>query len=135
MRASKYRSAITELSRLDAAAASGPSATSGQEVNSVVARHGRSRPLPPPASSTRPYLASCRRWKEQLAELSPISSPAWVAVSGPSRRSTPISDSLIGCAMARRARGSVSRVTDRGAPTRLAVGLSSAMDAKIAFES
>ncbi len=106
----------------------------------MVARQGRSRPLPPPASSTRPYFASCRRWKEQLAELSPISSPAWVAVSGPSRRSTPISDSRIGWAMARSARGLVSRVTARGAPAKLAVGssvprASSAISAKIAFES
>jgi len=71
----------------------------GQEsVDTAVALHGRSLPRPPPASSTSPYLASWRRWKEQLAALSPIRSPAWVAVSGPVRRSSPISASRIGWA-------------------------------------
>src|SRR5450759_1520726 len=79
----------------------------------AVARQGRCLPWPPPASSARPYLASCRRWNEQLAELSPSIWPACVAVSGPSVRSIPSSDNLIGCASARSALGSVSRLTDR----------------------
>src|SRR6266540_1694176 len=70
-----------------AAASSGVAATLGQVVDIAVALHGRSRPRPPPASSTRPYLESCRRWNQQLWALSPTRCPAWVAVSGPSVRS------------------------------------------------
>ena len=64
---SKYRSAITELSRSAAIARSGFSAASGRLVNMAVARQGRSRPLPPPALAIIPYLASWRRWKDVLA--------------------------------------------------------------------
>src|SRR5215813_7872003 len=63
-----------------------------------------------------PYLPSWRKWNEQVAELSPSSSAALVAVSGPWVRSSPISDILIGCASARRAFGSVIRLMDRGPP-------------------
>ncbi len=126
----------------------------------AVARQGRSRPLPPPASSTIPYLASWRRWKDMLAELSPRSSAARVAVSGPSTRSSPTRDSRIGWARARSARGSRSRLTERfagrpaGSPAarpppltsrpvacqrrspagRSSVGESSPIDAKIALQ-
>ena len=88
----KYCSAMTVLSRPAAAAISGvpPPATS-QSVDVVVARHGFSRPVPPPASSTSPYLASCRRWKEQVPDDWPSNSAARVAVSGPSVRSSPTS--------------------------------------------
>ena len=130
---SKYRSAITELSRSAATASSGSSATSGRLVNMAVARHGRSRPLPPPASSTSPYLASWRRWKDMLAELSPSSSAARVAVSGPSTRSSPTSESRVGWARARSARGSRSRLTERFTGRPAAAG-SSAMHPKIALQ-
>src|SRR6266581_545997 len=118
--------ATIDRNRPDAASSAGLPVTDGTSVNMAVARHGRSRPRPPPASSTRPYLASCRRWNEQLAELSPTSSPARVAVSGPSERSSPSKDSRKGCASARSARGSVIRLTDRGCR--------SAMNAKLSFE-
>src|SRR6266511_369466 len=98
-----------------AAASSGVAATLGQVVDIAVALHGRSRPRPPPASSTRPYLESCRRWNQQLWALSPRRCPAWVAVSGPSVRSRPISRRRSGCATARSARGSVSSSGRRGA--------------------
>ena len=87
------------LSKPAAAAVSGvPSPGASQSVVIVVARHGFSRPVPPPASSTSPYLASCRRWKEQVPDDSPSSSAARVAVSGPSVRSSPTSDIRTGCA-------------------------------------
>src|SRR6476646_9251933 len=44
------------------------------------ARQGRLRPDAPGASSTKPYLASWRRWNEQLAGESPSTAPASVAV-------------------------------------------------------
>ena len=134
---SKYRSAITELSSSAATARSGFSATSGRLVNMAVARQGRSRPFPPPASSTRPYLASWRRWKDVLAELSPSSSAARVAVSGPSTRSSPTRDSRIGWARARRARGSRSRVTERfaGRPSDVLAGGSAAVESAAAGSS
>src|SRR5215471_9493869 len=68
-----------------------------------------------------PYLASWRRWNEQLAELSPSNSAARVAVSGPSVRSRPIRDILIGCASARSAFGSVIRLVERGPPEAIEV--------------
>src|SRR5215472_13302498 len=79
-----------------------------------------------------PYLASCRRWNEQLAEDSPSNSAARVAVSGPSVRSRPISDILIGCASARSAFGSVIRLVERGPPDAIEV---SGIVAKIALQS
>ena len=60
------------------------------------------------ASSTKPYLASWRRWNEHDAGLSPTSSPASVAVSAPSCASTSSSRRRIGCASARIVFGSVS---------------------------
>src|ERR1700761_3192418 len=104
---------MTEFSSPAAACWAGSSLTSGQLVNWVVALRGRSRPRPPPASSTRPYRASWRRWNEQLPELSPSRAAAWVAVIGPSRRSRPTREMRSGWARARRARGLVSRVTSR----------------------
>src|SRR3954471_8055416 len=77
-------------------------------VNVAVARHDFWRPLPPPASSTKPYFASWRKWNEHVPELSPSRSAACVAVIGPSRRRSPISAMRTGCARARIARGSVS---------------------------
>ena len=74
-----------------AAAISGESGTALQPVDVLVARHGFSRPVPPPASSTRPYLASWRKWNEVVPEDSPSSPAARVAVSGPWVRSRPIS--------------------------------------------
>src|SRR3954467_4162517 len=91
--------------------------------NIAVACQGRSRPRPPAASSTSPYLASCRRWNDALAGTSPISAPARVAVSGPSRRSRPTRRRRVGWASARRARGSVSRTVRW-----------SSIDRKISFE-
>ena len=111
---SRYRSATTVLNSWAAAVASGVSGIAGHEVDIAVARHGFSRPWPPPASSTMPYLASWRRWNEQLPELSPSSCPARVAVSGPSRRSRPISRMRSGWAIARSARGSVSSMDSAG---------------------
>ena len=58
-------------------------------------------------SSTNPYLASCRKWNEQVFGGSPINSPAWVAVSGPSSDSASSSASRTGCVIARIARGSL----------------------------
>src|SRR5690242_9532919 len=110
---SKYCSATTALSSSEAAAAAGLSVLSSHWVNIAVARQGRSRPCPPGASSTSPYLASDRRWNEVLPELSPSSTPAWVAVSGPCIRSMPSSAIRSGCARARSARGSLTRVTER----------------------
>src|SRR5215469_12393886 len=72
-----------------------------------VRRHGRSRPLPPPASTTYPYLARVRRWKAQFAGLSPSSSLAWVAVSVPACINASSNASRSGCASARIARASV----------------------------
>jgi hypothetical protein len=87
------------LSRPAAAAVSGVSSpVAPQAVVIVIARHGFSRPVPPPASSTTPYLASWRRWKEQVPDDSPSSSAARVAVSGPSVRSSPTSAIRTGCA-------------------------------------
>ena len=40
--------------------ASRPSASNS--IRAAAARHGRSRPAPPAASSTNPHLASARRW-------------------------------------------------------------------------
>src|SRR5438477_8761982 len=91
-------------------ARSGEPPAPDQLVNIAVACQGRSRPRPPAASSTSPYLASCRRWNDALAGTSPISAPACVAVSGPSRRSSPTRRSRVGWASARSARGSVSRI-------------------------
>ena len=73
-----------------------------------MSRHGRVRPGPAPASSTKPYLASCRKWKEHVFGGSPMSSPAWVAVSGPSSRSASSSARRTGWVMARMVTGSVS---------------------------
>ena len=73
----------------------------------VVIRHGRARPLPPPASSTNPYLASWRRWNEQVVGDSPIRSPSSVAVSAPPMVSSSISASRTGCDSARSVRASV----------------------------
>src|SRR6185503_14919945 len=56
-----------------------------------VVRGGLPWSVPPPASSTRPHLASWRRWKETLAGLWSRCRPASVAVSGPSKRSSPSS--------------------------------------------
>src|SRR5258708_25167827 len=97
----------------------------------VGACHGRSVRWPPGASSAIPYCASWRRWNEQLAELSPRSSAARVAVSGPSVRSNPISDILIGCASARSAFGSVIRLVDRGPQAAIEF---SAMSAKLSLQ-
>src|SRR5258707_12418081 len=97
----------------------------------VVACHGRSLPWPPGASSALPYFASWRRWNELLDELSPRSSAARVAVSGPSVRSNPISDILIGSASARSAFGSVIRLVDRGPPAAIEL---SAMKAKLSLQ-
>src|ERR1700683_5442271 len=61
--------------------AAGPQAPRASASPRYLTRHGRSRPRPPPASSTNPYLARVRRWKAQLAGDSPSSSLASVAVS------------------------------------------------------
>ena len=71
-------------------------------------RHGRERPVPPSASSTKPYFANVRRWNEQLAGDSPTSSAASVAVSGPSRVSASSSAHRTGWASARISRASVT---------------------------
>ena len=47
-------------------------------------RHGRCRPIPPPASSTKECSASLRRCHEQFAGVSSSRSASSVAVSGPS---------------------------------------------------
>ena len=70
--------------------------TFGQLVKEAVARHGRSRPRPPPASSTSPYFASCPRWKVQRCGVSSSARAACVAVSGPCRRKSPTSSSRVG---------------------------------------
>ena len=90
---SKYCSAMTLFSRPGL----GLRAVESHSVDVVVARHGFSRPVPP-ASSTSPYLASCRRWNEHVPDDSPISFPAFVAVSGPCARSSPTSFIRTGCA-------------------------------------
>ena len=77
-------------------------------MRNVVSRHGRDRPGAGPASSTNPYLASCRKWNEQVLGGSPISSPAWVAVSCPSRFSASSSARRTGWVSARIACGSLS---------------------------
>ena len=109
----KYDSTRTSDSRPAAAAASGAFCTSSQRVDVVVARHGFSRPVPSPVSSTRPYLASCRRWNEHVPDDSPSSRAACVAVSGPRVRSARISFIRTGCAYARSAVALSSRVTLR----------------------
>ena len=77
-------------------------------------RHGRCRPRPPGASSTKPYFASVRRWNDALAGDSPISSPAWVAVIGPSASSSSSSANRVGWLSARSSRGSESRRCSEG---------------------
>ena len=69
--------------------------------------HGRSRPRPPPASSTKPYFASVRRWNAQLAGDSPSASLAWVAVSVACTPNSSIRAIRTGCARARITVGSV----------------------------
>ena len=74
--------------RTRATAAISVSGSACTELNCIpvaVSRHGRDRPLPPPASSTKPYLASCRRWNEQVVGDSLIRSPTSVAVIAPPR--------------------------------------------------
>ena len=51
----------------------GTRATFDRLVKNFVAREGRSRSGPRPASSTNPYFASRRKYKEQLAPLLPSS--------------------------------------------------------------
>ena len=68
---------------------------------------GRLRPDPPPASSTKPYFASWRKWNEHVVGDSPISSPAWVAVSAPSTARTSSRARRTGWVRARSSRGSV----------------------------
>ena len=75
--------------------------------DSVEARHGRSRPRPPPASSTKPYFASVRRWNAQLAGDSPSASLAWVAVRVGFTPKSSISAIRTGWARARITVGSV----------------------------
>ena len=72
-------------------------------------RHGFSRPCPPSAGSTNPYLASIPRWYEQLATLSPVYSAHRVAVAECSRPSSSIRDQRVGWDSARSARGSLMR--------------------------
>ncbi len=72
-----------------------------------VSRHGRDRPVPPPASSTNPYFASWRRWNEQVVADSPIRSPTWVAVIAPPSASSSNSAIRTGWASARRVRAAV----------------------------
>ena len=80
----------------------------------VEAFHGRSRPRPP-ASSTKPYFASVRRWNAQLAGDSPSASLAWVAVRVSWTPKSSIRLIRTGCARARMTVGSVM-VIDSGWP-------------------
>ena len=76
--------------------------------------HGRARPLPPPASSTKPYLASWRRWNEQVVGDSPICSPSCVAVIAPPRLSASRRAIRTGWVSARSVRASLtSRISER----------------------
>jgi len=88
---------------------SGSSAFGEKRIPRAATCHGRRRPAPPPASSTKPYFASWRRWNEHVVGDSPISSPASVAVRAPCRPSTSRSDSRTGWVTARSSRASVSR--------------------------
>jgi hypothetical protein len=75
---SKYRSATFAENNPEAAASSRLSVNSGTTVIIAAAPHGRCLPVPPPASSTGRYLASCRRWNEQLAGFRPAARrPGW----------------------------------------------------------
>ena len=75
-------------------------------------RHGRCRPIPPPASSTKEWSASLRRCHEQLAGVSSSRSASSVAVSGPSTVSSSMIPSRTGWASAASSRGSLSRRYD-----------------------
>src|SRR5689334_23584355 len=65
------RSSRTWSSACTARVKSGLSGWAGARQPVWVSRHGRVRPGPPPASSTKPYLASWRRWNEQVVGDSP----------------------------------------------------------------
>jgi hypothetical protein len=87
--------------------AAGSSVRSPMWIRNGRDRQGRSRPRPPPVSSTNPYLASVRRWNAQFAGDSPSSSLAWVAVSVSFMPSSSSRAIRTGCASARIAFGSV----------------------------
>src|SRR5262249_13842718 len=77
-------------------------------------RHWRSRRSGPgPASSTKPYLASWRRWNEQLAWETPSTRPHCAAVAGPVATSSSSRSRRRGCAKARIAVGSLLVISQR----------------------
>ena len=85
-----------------------------QLCSTSVSRQTRSRrSWPGAASSTNPYLASCRRWNEQLAWLTPRCRPHRAAVDGPSVTSASMRSSRSGCASARTVMGSVIRTMSK----------------------
>src|SRR4051794_10167471 len=106
-----------------ASAVSGSSWTSVTRMPVCTVHQGRWRPVPPGASSTKPYFASWRRWNEQFDGLSPTRSAACVAVSVPASLSASIRARRTGWAIARIALGSVS-----------SRGLSKAVLGKLVFE-